>query len=163
MRFLFTCICMCAFVVAFPQNTPTSDHPLLDKYYPHPQNAVDTAKKITTPVYAAPAPRVSPPPVVIAQPVLPKPPPKPVIDTAEKVMPTTATVSKIQTSSAVKDTLSTKTITATVQAPVPQKQPTVARPPSTPSLDTRLGSSSPQYDTYEKNSNGAGSVTTSPK
>ena len=34
-----------------------------------------------------------------------------------------------------------------------------------PSLyrDTRLGSSTPQYDTWEKNNNGAGSVTTSPK
>ena len=29
--------------------------------------------------------------------------------------------------------------------------------------DTRLGSSTKQYDTYEKNNNGAGSVTTSPK
>lgn len=30
-------------------------------------------------------------------------------------------------------------------------------------MDTRLGSSTKQYDTYEKNNNGAGSVTTSPK
>jgi hypothetical protein len=29
--------------------------------------------------------------------------------------------------------------------------------------ETRLGSSTKQYDTYEKNNNGAGSVTTSPK
>jgi hypothetical protein len=30
-------------------------------------------------------------------------------------------------------------------------------------MDTRLGSSSPQFNTWEKNNNGAGSVTTSPK
>lgn len=30
-------------------------------------------------------------------------------------------------------------------------------------MDTRLGSSTKQYDTYEKNNYGAGSVTTSPK
>ena len=29
--------------------------------------------------------------------------------------------------------------------------------------DTRLGSSSPKYNTYKKNKNGAGAVTTSPK
>ncbi len=29
--------------------------------------------------------------------------------------------------------------------------------------DTRLGSSSPKYDTYKKNKKGAGAVTTSPK
>lgn len=29
--------------------------------------------------------------------------------------------------------------------------------------DTRLGSSSPLYDTYKKNKNGAGAVTTTPK
>ncbi len=29
--------------------------------------------------------------------------------------------------------------------------------------DTRLGSSEPQYNTYKKNKNGAGAVTTSPK
>lgn len=34
--------------------------------------------------------------------------------------------------------------------------------PSLQYRDTRLGSSSPQYDTYQKNDNGAGSVTTNP-
>jgi len=45
--------------------------------------------------------------------------------------------------------------------PVKKVQP--QGPPPTPYIDTRLGSSSPLYDTYQKNSDGAGSVTTRPK
>lgn len=49
-------------------------------------------------------------------------------------------------------------------------RPPVSNPTPTPAApatgdvyrDTRLGSSSPQYNTYEKNDNGAGSVTTNP-
>jgi hypothetical protein len=50
---------------------------------------------------------------------------------------------------------------AVISQIVPAKAQTQA--PSTPYNDTRLGSSSPLYDTWEKNNNGAGSVTTSPK
>ncbi|MEP7253795.1 MAG: hypothetical protein ABI683_15485 [Ginsengibacter sp.] len=59
--------------------------------------------------------------------------------------------------------------TAIVNNPAPvtriQEQPA---PVATPQqahvyIDTRLGSSTPQYDTYKKNNYGAGSVTTSPK
>jgi len=55
----------------------------------------------------------------------------------------------------------------------PSPEPTPATPPlpavvtSTPYAnpvyrDTRLGSSAPQYDTYKKNDNGAGAITTDP-
>ncbi len=41
----------------------------------------------------------------------------------------------------------------------------VIKPKTTSKIyrDTRLGSSEPQYNTYKKNDNGAGAVTTSPK
>ena len=54
-----------------------------------------------------------------------------------------------------------RTTTVTVQTPPVQKMP--SQPPPPPYMDTRLGSSTKQYDTWEKNNNGAGSVTTSPK
>ena len=57
----------------------------------------------------------------------------------------------------------TKTITVTAHAPIPPKAPPSYTPPSPPYIDTRLGSSTKAYDTWEKNNNGAGSVTTSPK
>ncbi|MEO8765606.1 MAG: hypothetical protein ABI416_15005 [Ginsengibacter sp.] len=53
-----------------------------------------------------------------------------------------------------------KTTLVTVQAPAQKVQ---TQPPPPPYMDTRLGSSTKQYDTWEKNKNGAGSVTTSPK
>jgi len=56
-----------------------------------------------------------------------------------------------------------KTTTVTVQAPAQKIQVQPTQPPPSPYMDTRLGSSTKQYDTWEKNNNGAGSVTTSPK
>ena len=53
-----------------------------------------------------------------------------------------------------------KPTTVTVQTPVLKVQTQPAPPKN---LDTRLGSSTKQYDTWEKNNNGAGAVTTSPK
>lgn len=38
----------------------------------------------------------------------------------------------------------------------------LSMPANTPYRDTRLGSSSPLYNTYEKNADGAGAVTTNP-
>ncbi|MEO6638018.1 MAG: hypothetical protein ABIN25_07060 [Ginsengibacter sp.] len=47
---------------------------------------------------------------------------------------------------------------------VPAQKVIQPRPASTtPMMDTRLGSSTPAYDTWKKNNNGAGSVTTSVK
>jgi|GEM_PF-1092418 len=56
----------------------------------------------------------------------------------------------------------TKKITVTTRISVPPKAPSYT--PPTPTIsDSRLGSSTRAYDTWEKNNNGAGSVTTSPK
>ncbi len=60
----------------------------------------------------------------------------------------------------------TNLVSQPTNAPVTQIQeqpaPVAKQQPHTYN-DTRLGSSSPQYNTYEKNNYGAGSVTTSPK
>ena len=51
----------------------------------------------------------------------------------------------------------------TKTSPVPvTPAPVQQTPENTIYRDTRLGSSSPLYNTYEKNNNGAGSVTTNP-
>lgn len=43
------------------------------------------------------------------------------------------------------------------------EQRTVTQPPVAPMyMDTRLGSSSPMYDTYQKNDDGAGAITNNP-
>lgn len=61
----------------------------------------------------------------------------------------------------------TENNTTIADNPVSQTQPlqTVQAKPEQNKMynDTRLGSSTKQYDTYEKNNYGAGSVTTSPK
>ena len=119
----------------FSQTTEKSKHPLLDKYYPQLQNN-DTNKAVTTQI--KPAPETKTTPVV-----------------------TSATVPALTTSPAMNTTTSiNKPTTVTVQPPPVQKVP--AQPGSL-YRETRLGSSTPQYDTWEKNNNGAGSVTTSPK
>lgn len=70
---------------------------------------------------------------------------------------------------AVPKKTSAPTAVITSPSPTPVTQtPALAVPSATPQqphiyVDTRLGSSTPQYDTYEKNNYGAGSVTTSPK
>jgi hypothetical protein len=51
----------------------------------------------------------------------------------------------------------------TIVTPNIPTQKISSQPPPPPYRDTRLGSSTKQYDTWEKNNNGAGSVTTSPK
>jgi hypothetical protein len=56
----------------------------------------------------------------------------------------------------------TKKITVTARIAVPPTAPTYM-PPSPPYNDSRLGSSTKAYDTWEKNNDGAGSVTTNPK
>jgi len=51
------------------------------------------------------------------------------------------------------------------KTPIPNNTKTSTdnnKPASPPYRDTRLGSSSPLYNTYEKNNNGAGSITTNP-
>jgi hypothetical protein len=153
----------------FSQTTEKSEHPLLDKYYPQKQHD-DTNKTIATqikPVYQTkPSSTVTNIPGLIT---------KPSVTTAIIPADTSATISAVTTTvpSATKSEATTlpasantlkvnNTGTVTARIPVQEKvQP--QRAPTHPYIDTRLGSSTPQYDTWEKNNNGAGSVTTSPK
>jgi hypothetical protein len=52
---------------------------------------------------------------------------------------------------------------ATVTQTIPVQKAIPQQVPSEIYRDTRLGSSTPQYDTWKKNNNGAGSVTTHSK
>ena len=154
-------------------STYKSAHPKMDKYYPRPQktqvldnNAEATpAKPITStsqaPVMAtAPAPTntVASPPVPTV--TAPTPPPEPQIEVGPAVTSTPVEPSgtKLNSSNSV-----SAPATVTVTTPVPKTVSQPKAPPAPPYMDTRLGSSSPQYDTWEKNNNGAGSVTTNSK
>jgi hypothetical protein len=68
----------------------------------------------------------------------------------------------VSTTPAISDTTAINK-PSTVVVPPPAQKVYTPPPPSPPLMDTRLGSSTKQYDTWEKNNNGAGSVTTSPK
>lgn len=164
--------------------------PLLDKYYTRPkedpvakkpivkskgvqQQTVKTPapakqvpieeKRLTFPTPARPAIATTPPlpdsatTVVAEAPVMTAPVSEPVI---------TAPLSK---GTIVADTKISKTVTDTTKITRPVITSTAALPPKTTIPKPqgfkrpRLGSSSPLYDTYEKNNNGAGSVTTLPK
>ncbi|MGH2649421.1 MAG: hypothetical protein ACRDE8_17705 [Ginsengibacter sp.] len=170
--------CLVTFALLFSSNVfsqaaEKSNHPLLDKYYP--QANKDTTKAVPMPgqvtgiksntgVTDQSVINKSTNATVKASEIKPLPV---VTDTTandklnNKTIPLSKTnlISEIKPVTAVTDTTLTKSNT-TLQVTVQKAQ---ARPPSTPYIDTRLGSSTPQYDTWEKNNNGAGSVTTSPK
>jgi hypothetical protein len=149
----------------FSQAAEKSAHPLLDKYYPQQQR--DTTKNI--------APQINPEPVTEN---LPQTKPVTGIKTgsANKSMSATKLISNTKPALVATDTsvISEPVVVATdttvvnkpvvvAAAPVPVQKKIQPKPASTPYIDTRLGSSTPAYDTWEKNNNGAGSVTTSPK
>lgn len=166
----------------FSQTTnPTKSlHPKMDKYYPQAQKTqildanADTSSEITTakPVTSAGnAPVMTTTPAVTDKVVQPKPTVTPAIPQApEPEMPTTPAVTStpVSVDTAAARTASSTTISkpaaVTVNAPVQKPAPQPA-PGVTPSslFTTRLGSSSPQYDTWKKNDDGAGSVTTQSK
>ena len=91
------------------------------------------------------------------------------INTSPKTLIVTTTAADTTTRSAESiPSLTTKpaiTATTTVNTPttITRIVPVQQAPPAPANMDTRLGSSTPQYDTWKKNANGAGAVTTSPK
>lgn len=160
----------------------TSDHPLLDKYYPQPKvtpvakNPVIKSTGVEQKSVMA-APKIKPQPIEEKRLTFPTPVNRPEIASApvkkdsvavEKEIPVMTPVSTgiVITDSklAVPGSDSAKIVkpiiaTATVTPPPAQKPPK----PEAGYKRNRLGSSSPLYNTYEKNANGAGSVTTLPK
>ena len=83
--------------------------------------------------------------------------------TEPEIPPTTTTVGALTTTSAATTSPGTTTIQTTATKPVFKAAPITNVAPPPPIMDTRLGSSTKAYDTWQKNNNGAGSVTTSPK
>ncbi len=150
--FVLSGLCLVISLQGFSQTAEKSEHPLLDKYYP--QKAPDTTKAVTTQTHPAPELRPVTPAI---KPVTPT-----TIVTEEKPSAQTTPVYSPTPASLVADTTAVHKQTQNI-VPVPAQPRLQPKPAATPTRDSRLGSSSPLYDTYEKNSNGAGSVTTNPK
>ncbi len=137
----------------FSQAAEPSEHPLLDKYYPRAE-VVDTNKTVGTQITSSSQTK----PVSAAS-----------INTSPKTLIVTTTAADTTTRSAESiPSLTTKpavTATTTVNTPttITRIVPVQQASPAPANMDTRLGSSTPQYDTWKKNANGAGAVTTSPK
>lgn len=147
----------------FSQTTEKSSHPLLDKYYPRKQN-IDTNK--TVPTQVNPIPETTTSPAITTQPAaitttVPAETKIPAISTT-----TPLTTNPIVTTNPVVTPIPVAEKPDTIAAKIPSAQKIIqpqSAPPPPPYMDTRLGSSSKLYDTWEKNNNGAGTVTTSPK
>ncbi|MBS1737583.1 MAG: hypothetical protein JSS98_13405 [Bacteroidetes bacterium] len=162
--------CVVFFTMNAAAQTPSkSDHPLLDKYYPDLNRKKDTlpapaafpSVKTTAPTVGASKSVVSPATVVA---------PKVQNEIVESVPPTSKDTTNIQPTLKASTSLPSASTIAQQKVPVvnipPQQKvqpPLISRPEGEIYRPTRLGSSSPLYDTYDKNKKGAGSVTTSPK
>ncbi|HSN08217.1 MAG TPA: hypothetical protein VLS85_04220 [Hanamia sp.] len=170
---------------SFSQTTTPSKslHPKMDKYYPRPQNTqvlnnnADTSAVIPAPVrpvtQASPAPSMTVAPASSQSTVVnPAPAVKPNMPApAEAETPPAPAVTSTPVNVEPLNTTVTNSNTVTTPAAVTVNKPaqTVPATPASNYVDpaslftTRLGSSSPQYDTWKKNDNGAGSVTTQSK
>ena len=168
-----------------------SSTPLLDKYYPRAKK--DTLANKTLPkstgvnkpaVVNAPQTPLAPQkisekkPLVVAPINLPAPAPElpapvpvvPVQDTLVTVIAEAPVISPISNTQIANQSTPVQIQSDTAQIKIPVINTVVAPPPKksvsqpeTPYRSNRLGSSSPLYRTWEKNKNGAGSVTTMPK
>jgi hypothetical protein len=148
----------------FSQTAEKSLHPLLDKYYPRPE-PTDTNRAVSTQIKPVsetkPATAVKTIPGLTTTPSLTATP----VETTSPADTTTQSVSTVPgmaTTPTLTSTTSVNKPTTVTAVPVQKKVQTQPAPTSS-YTDTRLGSSTKSYDTWEKNSNGAGSVTTSPK
>ena len=162
---------------------PPSERPLLDKYYPRPK--VDTIAK--NPVIKSrgveqknvfATPKSKPEPIENKRLTFPSPLPRPevvalpvkedsIVTVIETPILTAASTgvgisdSKPAIPQVTAGNIEKPLITKATPTPIPVKK---SSPSNVPVYKrNRLGSSSPLYNTYEKNSNGAGSVTTLPK
>jgi hypothetical protein len=216
----------------FSQTTENAAHPLLDKYYPRPENNTDTNTTVNSQIkpisQTNPEPSLANTPAIKNTPIVPAGPvattihanvsapesvilpgentappattthalsnipaassmtaeneipamtSKPEISTSipEKNEPVETTTHSLSNLSKTTDLRADSSLPIFATAPViknkitfPKPAPAakndqISFPPSQSLYDTRLGSSTPQYDTWVKNNNGAGSVTTSPK
>ena len=158
---------------AFSQDT--TETRLVDKYYPKSENPTPEPQNTIAPISRNEPLNNSPAqqkPVInnnsIPQSVVAQPAQVPDTKTNDINIPdrvTTAPESDVDTQQQKPIVNNAAIVSQPTQSPVPN---TTASPVITPPVtshiyrDTRLGSSSPQYSTYEKNDHGAGAVTTNP-
>ncbi len=172
------------------QTKKESNHPLLDKYYPRAEK--DTGANVTTapkptpqfvqppvvspalPSPATPAPIIT---TTVNAPITTAPLPGQKIASGTMIQDTLVIAKTIPESipqpetKIVAETIPSSTVTKVAASNTPVSTTTLVpaqkvvqpRPSSTTPYDTRLGSSTQAYDTWKKNNNGAGSVTTSVK
>ncbi len=175
----------------YAQTKRDSKHPLLDKYYPRAEK--DTSANVTAapkptpqfvqPPVIAPVPPSTPAPAPIVtttvnESINSAPLPNQKISTGTIIHDTLAMTKTIPEvvpkpeTKIVAETIPSSSVTSvassntTVSTPLLVPVQTVVPPravSSAPYIDTRLGSSTQAYDTWKKNNNGAGSVTTSVK
>jgi len=158
------------------QDIEPSKHPKMDKYYPPPPTLAVPKNSETD----APAIKTATGPVVETKPtpIVPEAKPAPVITSTvapEAISKPTSTtnstvappvISQPVVAAVIPDTTTKEAPVVTVEKPVvapPQPKPLVSKPVGEPYNPNRLGSSTKEYDTWEKNNNGAGSVTTHSK
>ena len=147
----------------FSQTAEKSLHPLLDKYYPRPE-AIDTNRAVSNQINPVPETK----PATSGKTISSLTTAPSLIAPAETTTPADTTTQSVSTIPAMATT-PTLTSTTSVNKPttvtaVPVQKKVQSQPAPTSSYtDTRLGSSTKAYDTWQKNNNGAGSVTTSPK
>jgi hypothetical protein len=156
-----------------------SKHPKMDKYYPP---APTLASPNTPENTEAPIIKQATGPVVETKPTPVVPEKKPAPAISSKVPPeailkpspvisstvTPPLISQPVAPTVTPDTTTKETPVTAIEkpanvAPQPLPQQRVSIPPTDPYNPNRLGSSTKQYDTWEKNSDGAGSVTTHSK
>jgi hypothetical protein len=169
------------FVVLFSlqihaQDIEPSKHPKMDKYYPpapnlavpkNPQTDTPAMKPATGPVVETKptpiVPETKPAPVITST-VAPEAISKPAPATNSTV--SSPVISQPVVTAVTPDTTTKEAPVVTVEkpvvAPAPPK-PLVSKQVGEPYNPNRLGSSTKEYDTWEKNNNGAGSVTTHSK
>ena len=161
----------------------TSEHPLLDKYYPRPKSDTVAKNPVIKSTGVKPnnviaAPKNKPQSIEEKRLTFPTPIKRPEIVSAtiqkDSVVAEVETpiITPVSKGVAITDSKSAIPVsdsaiiakpiiaTATFTPPPAQKSTSKIEPGYN---RNRLGSSSPLYDTYKKNSNGAGSVTTLPK
>lgn len=144
----------------FSQTTEKSAHPLLDKYYPQPKKETPQ-----TPV-PTPVTTIAPQKPVVAPVKSPAADLSPIEEPTKTVTIIKPTVDSSNTTIVETNKANFEINNKPALVPVPAITPktsAVPPPPESTYNRSRLGSSSPQYNTWEKNSNGAGSVTTHSK
>ncbi len=154
---IFSGICFLGFT-GFSQETEESLHPKLDKYYKINDPPPPPATKTSTTIILTNGPSASSLPATVGT--------INGVNAPQSTVPVPVEAKSELPEAGPQSEPVPETVIVVSPPPPPPARPTVA--PSQPSDnalygENRLGSSTPQYGTYKTNSNGTGSVTTTPK